>query len=826
MKMRGRTELSEASSILTSVKPELKEGGTLQARTFLAPFGCEEIKVVHGEEEDGSAGTLMIPKFPEGADNEKQGPSSSKKDMSAGDDGHGGSRQAEEPMQQDASQAGGEDDRASTGGISSLDFNFLSDLENNADTLEATEPADEGTSTLELPSAFTEMKRNLPESSSPGKSRNNEQRILMESPRRRRIEGSARVPFLGTLPKEEWEVHHRDHKSRTGCRLDRVAFMEEVWTVVQSYGTQSILKVGLNRPLMREVFDKLDECEGRLSELLIDSATDESEANSPIKMTPQDDKGEVVYLSRTRRGTMRSKLVIDKINEMKMKLGSKVMPRRVGKTKVDSEISMKAVNSAKRKRVEEAMDLGQGDYQLPGTDRMLTDVAMVPPILMAGIKSTGYKSKRSDRTLTGATLEMEILSQCRESTMKDFKPSPMNHGKGSVAGQLVPVEHNRLTVLETVSIDEPAGGYMEMLEYRNSTRGYVMALEDKGAMEGYLETMLRGTTLKQKAYGTPASSETQAETIEQLVSLPWKAVVLKYFEEEMRTTPRIHALMAVPYVRTELQLWFAWCMMGLTRGEYDSEERKRSKEEKVFLMTNLRDLIIQEAMAVACAKRRDALCFIRFLIEQISVPALNTCVKMLRKGDERAKALLLLALLEMHQSKPMRVNMKEPEELEPMRKIDEIRRFSNKELSFTKEPMGALPKSSEYCGPIKKKSYSYVSGIVGIAYNPFLSEDIRDCFFDYEQAVLLRFWTSRIVTIKSANNPQTKLGLVLEEEVTAPSVPKSDKRVEFGLGFSDQLLRTSLMVVCELMRPSWCPSPNADSILRATQDVQRELNAD
>ena len=521
---------------------------------------------------------------------------------------------------------------------------------------------------------------------------------------------------------------------------------------------------------------------------------------------------------------MRSKLN-DKINEMKMKLGSKVMPRRVGKTKVDSEISIKAVNLAKRKRVEEVMDLGQGDYQLPGTDKMLTDIAMVPPILMAGIKSTGYKSKRSDRTLTGATLEMEILSQCGESTMKDFKPSPMNPGKGSVAGQLVPVEYNRLTVSDAVLIDEPAGGYMEMFEYRNSARGYVIALEDKSAMEGYLETMLQGTTLKQKAYGTLASSEIQAETMEQLVSLPWKAVVLRYFEEEMRTAPRIHALMAVPYVRKELQLRFAWCMMGLTREEYDSEERKRSKEEKVFLMTNLRDLIIQEGAALACAKRRDALCFIRFMIEQISVPALNTCVKMLREGDERAKALLLLALLDMQQSKPMRVNMKEPEELEPMRKIDEIRRFSNKELRLTKESMGALPKSSEYCGPIKKK-YSYVSGIIGIAYNPFLSEDFRDCFFDCEQAVLLRFWTSRIVTIKSATNPQIKLGLILEEEVTAPSVPKSDKRVEFGLGFSDELLRTSLMVVWELMRPSWCPSPNADSILRATQDVQRELNAD
>ena len=103
------------------------------------------------------------------------------------------------------------------------------------------------------------------------------------------------------------------------------------------------------------------------------------------------------------------------------------------------------------------MDLGQGDDRLPGTDRMLTDVAMVPPILMAGKKSASYETKKSHRTLPGVTLEMEILNQCGESTLKDFKPSPINHGKGSVVGQLVPVEYNRLTVSEIVSIVEPAG---------------------------------------------------------------------------------------------------------------------------------------------------------------------------------------------------------------------------------------------------------------------------------------------------------------------------------------------------------------------------------
>ena len=152
------------------------------------------------------------------------------------------------------------------------------------------------------------------------------------------------------------------------------------------------------------------------------------------------------------------------------------------------------------------------------------------------------------------------------------------------------------------------------------------------------------------------------------------------------------------------------------------------------------------------------------MLEQISVPALNKCAQMLREGKDRAKNVLLKALLDIRQNKPMRVNMNEPVQLEPMKKIDKIRRFSNKELRLTKESMEELPKSSEYCRPIRKKSYSYVSGTEGMAYNPFNNEDIRDCFFDYEQAVLLRFWTSRIATIRNAANQQVKLGLVLEKK--------------------------------------------------------------
>ena len=172
-------------------------------------------------------------------------------------------------------------------------------------------------------------------------------------------------------------------------------------------------------------------------------------------------------------------MLIDKINDMKMKLGSKLTLRKTGKTKVHSEISAKVVNLAKRKRVEEVMDMGQDDDRMPGTERTLSDVMMVPRILMAGLRSASYKTKRSDR-----------LASC------------LNHGKGNVVGQLIPVEHNRLTVSETVSVDEPAVGYMEMLEYRSLARGHLIALENKVAMEDYLEDMIQSTAMKQKANGT------------------------------------------------------------------------------------------------------------------------------------------------------------------------------------------------------------------------------------------------------------------------------------------------------------------------------------
>ena len=105
-----------------------------------------------------------MPKFPD----EEQRPSGSARNQKR-DDKEEEDRRPEEPMQQDPDQAG-KYDKASTGGLSSLDFYLLDDFEIEIKTLEGTtEPAEDEISSLEPQSAFMNLSRKLPDSSSPGK---------------------------------------------------------------------------------------------------------------------------------------------------------------------------------------------------------------------------------------------------------------------------------------------------------------------------------------------------------------------------------------------------------------------------------------------------------------------------------------------------------------------------------------------------------------------------------------------------------------------------------------------------------------------------------
>ena len=119
-----------------------------------------------------------------------------------------------------------------------------------------------------------------------------------------------------------------------------------------------------------------------------------------------------------------------------------------------------------------------------------------------------------------------------------------------------------------------------------------------------------------------------------------------------------------------------------------------------------------------------------------------------------------------------------------------------------------------------------MSGIPGMAYNPFVNEEAREAYFDYEQVIVLNFWVERIKEIGMLMVEQPKLGIILEERVVEPSIPELKGQVSFESGSWDGPLKTSLVAMWELMKLSWCPHPNAALIWDMTADIMLELDDD
>ena len=111
------------------------------------------------------------------------------------------------------------------------------------------------------------------------------QKLLHESPWRRRIDETMRVSFLSTLPEEEWERYQSELERKAGVTWNRVTFIERTWDVLHRYGTHSVMKVGLNQPIMREVLGKL--LSSVESDVLTESVSEDSaDENQVVRKIP------------------------------------------------------------------------------------------------------------------------------------------------------------------------------------------------------------------------------------------------------------------------------------------------------------------------------------------------------------------------------------------------------------------------------------------------------------------------------------------------------------------------------------------------------------
>ena len=480
----------EVTVVMLEVAKESR-GGSYITIEDLTPHGEESVEFLVNNELFYHAGDMTVPARPDSGIDKRQGPSGPKPKPDADDD---------ELMDQDDND---NDIEGKTGKPGETDLGAL-----ERDLLEHRFSEDDdgevdGSLLLMTPSSFMSPTKEASADLSPMdpisqarecRSRD-PQRLLHESPRRRKIEDSMRVSFLSTLPEEEWERYQSELEDMTGATWSRVNFMERSWDVIRRYGTQSIMKVGLNQPIMREVLEKI--VNSMDSDVLTESVTEDS--------------AKEITCQTSQKGTEATKRE-DRKSSREPESGEDESQRSGGLS--DERRSFRC-------------ESGQGDgAALTGGEKE----NLIPPMLLAGLTTTAMKSKKTARTLADTKLEMEIISQCGSGGLEDYRPSRTNMAKLKLEGQLDVVEYSRVTVPESVHMGDPAGGYVEMLKTRNSARGHLLAWSEKPAMQEYLKGLTENSNLNRKEYGTVLPSEANEIGLEKLLDYSWRAALQRYFD--------------------------------------------------------------------------------------------------------------------------------------------------------------------------------------------------------------------------------------------------------------------------------------------------------
>ena len=91
-------------------------------------------------------------------------------------------------------------------------------------------------------------------------------------------------------------------------------------------------------------------------------------------------------------------------------------------------------------------------------------------------------------------------------------------------------------------------------------------------------------------------------------------------------------------------------------------------------------------------------------------------------------------------------------------KIDKDRRFSNMNFYSSQNVHHPLMTVEGYSKSSKKGDYQYVSSIMGIFYNPFLSAEAGCAYISFEDSNFFIFRKEKIKEIKVLEREKSKLG--------------------------------------------------------------------
>ena len=615
--------------------------------------------------------------------------------------------------------------------------------------------------------------------------------------------------FLGTLEDDAWQKFLKEFNQEVGSETTLDKFKDELWDTVVKFGEPLLMGTGLDEKARKELLNKLIELRNSRSKTREEKCEDSfTLKQKTVDKIVDDIKGDKVGTSNMIKSTN----ILKAREGGRQELEGLEVDREVESVMITTTPSSRDVKTRKRKREVEGLSSPSVDAVSVGN---LRETA---PMVLARCKTAAYKSNTELRR--PLEVEREIEASISSTSEEDFKPQKINVKRGSTDGQTGEVDVGK----EWVSKGHQATGKqvtsdpLERSKTRNTSRPWWVALETLKEMEDCLKKLDSGVARKRRNWATQQKAEVNKIELANQLKRSWQNLLKDHFEETMRTPSSAPPLMANPFVRTAGQLMFTWSLVGIELETLTSYDRLKLGSKKLDVYQALMQHVARDNSGLSLARRKDATCFLRWIMSMMSDSTILACYQR-ASGSRTVEKRVSTIILNVYQSTGIEKEDGSRLSLENHRKLDAVRRFYNKKFE-EHDVHRNLASPEQYSRLSEKGEYQYVSGVMGIAYNPFLDSETGGAHKNHEVAELLKFWTEKIVEIDAVEKERPSLGLILEKTPEEVSIPRSNKRVEVNMGDGNGLLITNLGVVWKLLRPSWCPHPHASLIEETTERVR------
>ena len=264
--------------------------------------------------------------------------------------------------------------------------------------------------------------------------------------------------------------------------------------------------------------------------------------------------------------------------------------------------------------------------------------------------------------------------------------------RGSTSGQSCEVDVGK----EWVSNEHQDSGKqvtsdpLEKNKTRNNSRPWCVALETLKELEDCLKKLDSGVSRKRRNWATQQKAEINKLELGSHLRRTWQNLLRDHFEEAMRTSSSASPLMANPVVRTAGQLMFAWSLVGIELETLTSHDKLNLGGKSLEIYQKLMQHVVRDNSGLSLARRRDATCFLRWIMSVMTDSTILACQQR-AVGSKAMERRVSAVILNVYQS-----------------------------TGIEKEYGARQASSGEYLKPNKKGEYQYVSGVMGMAYNPFL----------------------------------------------------------------------------------------------------------